>query len=146
MKILIVEDDFIVRTYLQFQVKKLASRFKEFEYRAAAHLVEAYKIMENFTPDVITLDLNLGPEQSVETVMAHIPNLAKIATVVVVSGTLDQEEGRRRALSMGAQDFVPKEWMNKGYFLDRVISAYYRHQYLKWNATPEPLPPLDARD
>ena len=112
---------------------KLATGILEKEYRVAAAIsgATAFKYLENNTPDVILLDLNM-PEMDGFEVMERLhenPAWAKIPVIFLTAAQTPQTEAN--CLSAGAVDYVSKPYVplvlrNR---VQRVLELYvYRNQ------------------
>jgi DNA-binding NtrC family response regulator len=100
-RVLIVEDEEQVAALLEDAVA-------EFGYgvRVAPTGVEALRLVPEFRPDVVLLDLAL-PEMSGDTVLQRLRQSDPHLPVIMVTGNTDMDVARRM-LSLGAFDYVAK--------------------------------------
>ncbi len=87
-QILIVEDDQSFADLLQFQLSTLG--FKIGDSLSVQSIEEAKEASEEFTPDLILLDLNILDSHGIETYVA-IDKLFSECCVFVLSGMDDQK-------------------------------------------------------
>lgn len=106
MKVLLIEDD-------QFFQKFYSSKLLEQQYQVAtaSNGEEGLTQAKSFAPDIIILDIIMPKKNGFEflTARAADPALKKIP--VIVFSTLGQDDDVKKALDLGANDFV-----NKGLF------------------------------
>jgi PleD family two-component response regulator len=92
-------------------------------------LSEALKCLSEVRFDVVLLDLWLPDSQGLET-LAKFQSLASATPVIVLTG-LDDENLSLQAVRAGAQDYLPKAYLD-GYIVTRAIRyAIERHQILE---------------
>jgi two-component system NtrC family response regulator len=104
-KLLIVEDDEVIRTQLKYALRD------RYALWFAANRVEALAIVQESTPDVVSLDLGLSPhpetaEEGLRT-LEDILRVAPATKVVVLTGSGDRANARR-AIALGACDYLAK--------------------------------------
>ena len=114
-KILLIEDD-------EFLRKVISRKLSEESYVLvkASRGEEGIRIMKEEKPDLVLLDLIL-PEMNGFDLLARIkqdPVLAKIP--VIVLSNLGGEEDVKRALKMGAADYLIKAHFTLGEVIKRV--------------------------
>lgn len=103
MKILLVEDEEILADVLK---EKLLQ--DKFEVEVAADGVAAIEIANVFEPDLIMLDLII-PKKDGFQVLKELKADPKLKTIpVIVLSNLGQDEEIKRALSLGAVDYMVK--------------------------------------
>ena len=124
MRVLIVEDDIVIRSLLKVRINKQFAKDADFEIESVARLQEALAQMETFAPDVIILDLKLEDSEADETINA-IPVLSYSAAVIVVSNGLTRDI-IDQATSKGACDVVDKFTLSIGSLKDKLNAAYYK--------------------
>lgn len=103
MKILIVEDENILAKVLEEKFQAI-----DFETKIAFNGEEAIPATKEFMPDIILLDLIL-PKKSGFQVLEELradPELRLIP--VIVLSNLGQEEDIKKALELGAKDYLVK--------------------------------------
>lgn len=114
-KIVIVDDALFMRESL----KKILEK-NEFEViGVASNGIEAIKLLENVTPEVVTLDLTMPGMDGLQ-FLETIKGTGYKYKVVVVSAVA-QEYNVTRAIELGASDFI-----RKPYEIDKVISVLRR--------------------
>lgn len=103
MKILIIEDEEILAKVLQEKFDK-----EKFEAKIVSNGSDAVESVKDFQPDIILLDLILPQKDGFEILeeLKRDPNFQNIP-VVVLSG-LGQDEEIKKALSLGAADYLVK--------------------------------------
>jgi len=101
--VLVVENDkFLANAY------RIKCQNEDFEVLVASDGNEALRILEEKTPNVILLDLVMPNKDGFE-FMAEVnkdPELKKIP--ILITSNLEQEEDVKKAMSMGAKDYVIK--------------------------------------
>ena len=101
--ILIVEDD---KFFGEIMVKKFTA--ENFRVEHARHGAGALALFEKEPPHCVLLDAGLPDMDGLEVLrrIRAIPTGAKIP--VVMMGNLNRQEDAKRALSFGANEFLPK--------------------------------------
>src|SRR3989338_7831541 len=103
MKIVIVEDEEILQKVLKEKFER--ENFKVF---VASDGAEAFSVIQKSQPDMILLDLIL-PKRSGFEVLEEIKSDAALKTTpVIVLSNLGQDEDIKKALQMGADDYLVK--------------------------------------
>ncbi|MFI4983398.1 MAG: response regulator, partial [Nevskiales bacterium] len=103
VKLLIVDDSALMRRHLV----QLFEQERDFELLAVRNGVEALRALDEFDPDVITLDINM-PEMDGLTCLSHIMVQRPKPVVMVSSLTKEGAEATFEALQLGAVDFIHK--------------------------------------
>jgi len=103
-QILIVEDDQSFADLLQFQLSTLG--FQIGDSLSVQSIEEAKEASEEFTPDLILLDLNILDSNGIQTYEA-INKLFSECCVFVLSG-MDDQKIAEEVVSKGAQDYLLK--------------------------------------
>ncbi len=103
-QILIVEDDRSFSDLLQFQLSTLG--FKIGDSLSVQSIKEAKEASEEFSPDLILLDLNILDSNGIMTYDA-INRLFSDCSVIVLSG-MDDQNLAAEVVSKGAQDYLLK--------------------------------------
>jgi len=122
IKVLIVEDD-------KFLQKILSMKFggDGFDVRAASDGEEAVKQVLADKPQLVLLDLIL-PKMNGFEVLAELKTNTNTQTIpVVILSNLGQEEDVKRALDLGAVDFLIKSNISIQEVVHRSKEAYARH-------------------
>src|ERR1700733_10729883 len=103
IKLLIVDDSALMRRHLV----QLFEQEADFKVLAVRNGVEALRALDEFNPDVITLDINM-PEMDGLTCLSHIMVQRPKPVVMVSSLTREGAESTFEALQLGAVDFIQK--------------------------------------
>ncbi len=103
IKLLVVDDSALMRRHLV----QLFDKQPDFETLAVRNGVEALRALDEFEPDVITLDINM-PEMDGLTCLSHIMVRRPKPVVMVSSLTKEGAEATFEALKLGAVDFIEK--------------------------------------
>lgn len=101
---LVLEDDSIALTFMQMVLK---DSFSNISINTASSLAEAYKVLDEFTPDIALVDLNLPDGSGVELLdrlRAYTPECFSI-----VMTAHEDEEYLFSALRAGAQGYLLKD-------------------------------------
>jgi two-component system, chemotaxis family, protein-glutamate methylesterase/glutaminase len=102
-KVLIVDDSALMRRHL----REILGDKGGFTVLAVRNGVEALAALDDFDPDVITLDINM-PEMDGITCLSHIMTRRPKPVVMVSSLTERGAEITFAALALGAVDFIHK--------------------------------------
>ncbi|MBU4016027.1 response regulator [Patescibacteria group bacterium] len=116
MRILLVEDDKFFREFYAFKLKE-----KNLEVGQAGDGEEALKIIPEFKPDIILLDLimpkkdgfELLQDLSSDNILSQIP--------VLVFSTLGQQKDIDRAIQLGAKGYVNKSFFDFDNLLKEIL-------------------------
>src|SRR6202041_3619794 len=103
IKLLIVDDSALMRRHLV----QLFEQEADFRVLAVRNGVEALRALDEFDPDVITLDVNM-PEMDGLTCLSRIMVQRPKPVVMVSSLTNEGAEATFEALELGAVDFIHK--------------------------------------
>jgi two-component system, OmpR family, phosphate regulon response regulator PhoB len=101
-RILIVEDHPTMREAMRLVLEGEGFRIEE-----AADGQRALEMVRSDPPDLVFLDMNI-PGSSGAEVLAELKGDPSTAGVRVIIVTADGEEGRERALAMGADEYFTK--------------------------------------
>lgn len=113
MKILVIEDD---KFFQKFYNSKLTER--GFQVDVAEDGEDGLEKICDFKPDVILLDIIMPKKDGFEVLQILQKNTQLKTIPVLVFSTLGQEEDVKRAMSLGAKDYV-----NKSFFdIDKLIN------------------------
>lgn len=104
LKVLMVDDDQIVRTYLG---ASLRADERVFELRTAADGLEALEIMRDWSPEVALLDVDMPRMDGIETTKQICLKYPK--TKVLIFTNFEQRPSVMRAIQAGASGFVTKD-------------------------------------
>ena len=112
--ILVVDDDPEILTLLADVLTD-----DGYAVRTAVDGAAAIKCLVEHRPDLILLDIDMPRLRGIETLIV-IRELAPETTVIMISGIADETEARR-ALTLGAFDYIPKPFDLT--YLHQVIQA-----------------------
>ena len=118
-RILVVEDHPTMR-----EAMRLVLEGEGFQIVEAADGPSALEIVNEDPPDLVFLDMNI-PGSSGGEVLQAIKGDPATADVRVIIVTADGEEGRARAIAMGADDYITKPFspITLLQTVERVLSA-----------------------
>ena len=116
MRILLVEDDKFFREFYAFKLKE-----KNIEVGQAGDGEEALKIIPEFKPDLIILDLIMPKKDGFELLkdMSLNPGMSQIP--VLVFSTLGQQKDVDRAKQLGAKGYVNKSFFDFDNLLKMIL-------------------------
>jgi two-component system chemotaxis response regulator CheB len=103
IRVLVVDDSALVRKLFG----RVLSEDSGFEVALARNGLEALALLEEFKPDVITLDVQM-PQMDGLACLDRIMVQRPCPVVMVSSATADGADATLSALKLGAVDFVPK--------------------------------------
>src|SRR3989338_405180 len=116
-KLLIVEDDNFLANAYRVKLTKAG-----FDIRIAFDGEQALKMLSDFTPDCIILDLVI-PKKDGFTVLSEIrANPKWINIPVLVASNLGMEEDISKAMSMGASGYVIKSDLSMAEMVEKIRS------------------------
>jgi len=116
VNILIVEDDLSFASLLQERLVLLG--YSSYDIVSIDAIADAMEVKEEFTPDVILLDLNIRDSSGIAT-YDRIQAIFDEATIIVLSG-MDNRALSLEIVSKGAHDYLLKNDINAG-VLDKTI-------------------------
>ncbi|MEY5132120.1 MAG: hypothetical protein RLZZ198_124 [Bacteroidota bacterium] len=116
VNILIVEDDLSFASLLQERLVLLG--YSSYDIVSIDAIADAMEVKEEFTPDVILLDLNIRDSSGIAT-YDRIQAIFDEATIIVLSG-MDNRALSLEIVAKGAQDYLLKNEINAG-VLDKTI-------------------------
>jgi len=116
VNILIVEDDLSFASLLQERLVLLG--YRSYDIVSIDAIADAMEVKEEFTPDVILLDLNIRDSSGIAT-YDRIQAIFDEATIIVLSG-MDNRALSLEIVAKGAQDYLLKNEINAG-VLDKTI-------------------------
>jgi len=116
VNILIVEDDLSFASLLQERLVLLG--YSSYDIVSIDSIADALEVKEEFTPDVILLDLNIRDSSGIAT-YDRIQAIFDGATIIVLSG-MDNRALSLEIVAKGAQDYLLKNEINAG-VLDKTI-------------------------
>lgn len=114
-KILVAEDDKFLSSAYRFKLTKAG-----FEVQIAGDGAELLKILENYLPDLILLDLVM-PVMDGFTALENIRQDVRYKSVpIIVASNLGQKEDIDRTKELGATDFVVKSDMSLDNLIEKI--------------------------
>lgn len=118
-KVLFVEDDLFLRDICYKKLKK-----EGFNVSIAVDGEEALKMIDNFAPDIVLLDIMLPSIDGFEVlkqIRSHKNEAVKSVPVIMLTN-LGQEEDVKKALKMGASDYLIKAHFTVEEIVEKVKS------------------------
>ena len=103
-RILIVDDDEGIRNQLKWALAD------DYEVKTAADFAQTRKLLEEFGPDLITLDISLSPfagDPDGLDLLAEIIKYDATIKVIMITG-MDDRKNALAAVDLGAYDFYRK--------------------------------------
>lgn len=117
MKIIIIEDDHFFQNFYSLKLKELG-----YVVEIANNGQEGIDKIKVFLPDLILLDLIMPVKDGFQvlTELKNDPLLSKLP--VVVFSTLGQESDIKKAIALGAKDYINKSFFDFDVFIKRVVT------------------------
>lgn len=103
-KVLIVEDEALLNEAYQTILGK-----EGFNHKSAYNGEEALKILEDFTPDIILLDLRMPKMNGIEFLQAFDESKKKDVKIIIFSN-YDVQKEIDEAFALGATRYMLKAW------------------------------------
>ncbi len=116
MRILLVEDDKFFREFYAFKLKE-----KNLEVGQAGDGEEALKIIPQFKPDIILLDLIMPNKDGFELLQDLRRDTAMSQIPVLIFSTLGQQKDVDRAIQLGAKGYVNKSFFDFDNLLKTIL-------------------------
>src|SRR3989344_8307052 len=115
IKILVAEDD-------RFLGKAYTAKFEKvgYEVRHAIDGVEVFEILQNYTPDIILLDLVMPIKDGFTTLKELKANDKYKSIPVIIASNLGQKDEIDKGVSMGAADYIVKSDTAIDVLIDKV--------------------------
>lgn len=136
--VLIVDDDVEMRQLLGEELRDLGH-----DSIYAADGAQALSLVRRERPDLILLDLRL-PGSDGFSVLERLRSIADVASIpIIVFSSLRSPETEKRALMLGAREFVQKSLRGNDLF-EAVARALDKGASARYAAAPIPLPPLSS--
>lgn len=117
MKILLIEDDSFFQKFYSFKLSEAG-----YEVISALDGSEGLEQMKNNHPDVVLLDLIMPNKDGFGVLEEKASDPAISSIPVIIFSTLGQEEDIKRALSLGALDYVNKSFFDFDKLLSKIRS------------------------
>lgn len=102
-KILVAEDDKFLQKIYQLKFVKSG-----YDVRVTSNGQEFLEVLETFTPDIILLDLVMPIKDGFSVLETMAKDLRFKNIPVIVASNLGQEEDIKKAMKLGARDFIVK--------------------------------------
>ena len=117
MKILIIEDDHFFQTFYSNKLKE-----KGYTVEVANNGQEGLDKILTFTPELILLDIIMPVKDGFQ-VLEELKNLPiPFTTPVIIFSTLGQESDVKRAMALGAKDYINKSFFDFDAFLNKIFT------------------------
>jgi CheY-like chemotaxis protein len=114
-KILVVEDD----PTLQEAYKIVLGMEKSYIIQTANDGLHALEILQDYTPDVILLDMHMPHMSGLEFLEAYDPHYHKETKVLVFSNIVTPEQ-TQQALELGASEYLTKSAFTPTSILEKL--------------------------
>ncbi|KKP37470.1 MAG: PAS domain S-box [Candidatus Roizmanbacteria bacterium GW2011_GWA2_32_13] len=117
MKIIIIEDDHFFQNFYSVKLNELG-----YQVEVANNGQEGIDKIKVLLPNLILLDLIMPVKDGFQ-VLAELKNdplLSKIP--VIVFSTLGQESDIKKAIELGAKDYINKSFFDFDVFIKRVVT------------------------
>lgn len=101
-KVLVIEDERMMLKVIEFRLQK-----DGYEVRIAEDGKEGIKLIESWEPDIIITDIMMPYVSGLE-IIAHVRNVLKKNTPILVLSAVGLEKTVVEAFSLGADDFISK--------------------------------------
>ena len=119
MKIIIIEDDHFFQNFYSVKLNELG-----YQVEVANNGQEGIDKIKVLLPNLILLDLIMPVKDGFQ-VLAELKNdplLSKIP--VIVFSTLGQESDIKKAIELGAKDYINKSFFDFDVFIKRVVTYF----------------------
>src|SRR5207248_10674950 len=128
MRILLVDDDRELIDLLAFALKRAG-----LEPLAAHDAGSAVRLFEERSPDLVVLDISLGPSSGLD-VLRELRRHSELPVIMLTA--LDSEEDKVRGLEAGADDYLTKPFSHRE--LVARIRAQLRRSAQEWSPRRAP--------
>lgn len=117
MKIIIIEDDRFFQNFYSIKLKEIG-----YLVEIANDGQEGIDKVKTFLPDLILLDLIMPVKDGFQFLdeIRKDPSFNKIP--IIVFSTLGQESDIKKALALGAKDYINKSFFDFDVFIKRVVT------------------------
>lgn len=120
-KILVVEDDIFISDIYQVKFTQ-----EGFEVAVAVNGLEALKILDNFRPDIILLDIIMPQMDGIET-LKKIKNNDKLKNIPIIMLTnISEKEKVEESEEMGVNDYLVKSQFTPSEVVEKVNALLNR--------------------
>ncbi len=117
LKLLVVEDDPLLRNLLSIRLEK-----SNIQYHFCHSGLDAVKIMVEYKPTVVLLDLMLPGKNGMEVLTEIRQNPQIQSTPVIIFSNKDDDAERARASALGVSDFLVKATTDLSTLISLIIS------------------------
>ncbi|MFD2033795.1 response regulator transcription factor [Belliella marina] len=100
--ILIIEDDKLISSLVQFRLKK-----DGYNVTMAEDGIAGIRAIENDNPDLIITDVMIPFKNGIE-IINHAKKFSPKVPIIVLSSLGEEEDTVLQAFTLGASDFIPK--------------------------------------
>ncbi len=115
MKILIIEDDVFFQKFYKTQLEE-----RGYQTEIAVNGKEGLEKVKTFQPDVVLLDIIMPVKDGFQVLEELKANGSIQGLSVLVFSTLGQEKDVKRALELGAKDYVNKSYFDLNVLLTKI--------------------------
>ena len=115
MKILIIEDDVFFQKFYKTQLEEHGHQTE-----IAANGKEGLEKVKSYKPDVVLLDIIMPIKDGFQVLEELKKNGSVQSLNVLVFSTLGQEKDVKRALELGAKDYVNKSYFDLNVLLTKI--------------------------
>ena len=117
MKILIIEDDHF---FQNFYSNKLIE--KGYLVEVANNGQEGLEKIKSFSPELILLDIIMPVMDGFQFLELSRQSSPLFKTPIIVFSTLGQEQDVKKAISLGARDYINKSFFDFDAFLQKIVT------------------------
>ena len=115
MKILIIEDDPFFRNYFSSKLRESG-----FLVETAVDGQEGLKKIKTIKPDLVLLDIIMPNKDGFEVLTTMNSNPTNNPIPVIVFSTLGQEDDVKKAINLGAKDYINKSFFDFNKILEKI--------------------------
>ncbi len=126
LKILLIEDDKVDRMII---VKSVLKEEENCHFDYAITVQKAKSLLRKNTYDIIISDMNLPDSSGMDTI-TKLLSLSRKTPIVILSG-IESDSIALEAIHRGAQEYIPKHYMQDSYLLARTIRHAIERNQLK---------------
>lgn len=133
-KVLIVDDDFIVRTYLK---QMLAWEEKGYLLQDAKNGQEALDICQQLQPDIVITDMSMPIMNGIDLIKNLKSKYPKIN--IIVLSCHDDFSYVKEAMKLGVEDYLLKNDLTPENLLDALNKINIQYEEYEWGLSKEEL-------
>lgn len=115
MKILLIEDDKFFQTFYSLKLKEAG-----FDVEVAVDGEEGIAKIQSYNPNLILLDLIMPKKNGFEVLLEKSKDTSIKSIPVIVFSTLGQDQDVKKAMGLGAIDYVNKTFFNFENLLNKI--------------------------